>query len=145
MMERILLRTLTEKSTLGGGRYSNQKIETIIDLDKPYLIHSYYIYSKINFTPSVLEKLGITEKYRINKPGKDREMFHQFNIDRINAMTKSERAKYFIKRKRKRIKEAKLMAARHRNDERGILKRGSLARINNGNSKLDLSYRDITK
>jgi hypothetical protein len=71
MSSRVTLRTLTWKSTFGFG-YDNMKDLTMLqlyDLGKAYeMIKAYYVLEKINYIDEILEKLGITEDLRIEKP-----------------------------------------------------------------------------
>jgi hypothetical protein len=65
-----LLRTLTEKSLLGFGKYADMRVGEVIALNKrPYLRWAYFNCSKITFSPEVLGKLLIAEDKRIEKPG----------------------------------------------------------------------------
>lgn len=68
----ILLRTLTEKSILGFGKYAEMSIRQILDLHKSvYLRWIYYNLSGITFTDEILSKIFIRKSYRIPKPGKN--------------------------------------------------------------------------
>lgn len=71
-MDRIILRTLTHKSKLRFIPDNDLTVADLIDLNEhAFLIESYYIYSKINYSEDVLKELGIDETMRIAKPGKD--------------------------------------------------------------------------
>ncbi len=71
MSSRVTLRTLTWKSTFGFG-YDSTKDLTMLqlyDFGKAYeMIKAYYVFEKINYIDEILEKLGITEDLRIEKP-----------------------------------------------------------------------------
>jgi hypothetical protein len=98
LIDMILKRTLTRKSILGFG-YSDVRdlsVQMILDLKKEYiLINAYFNLGKINFTDDILNELGISEKWRIDKPGKNVEKGNEFNHYRMDQMTDEERIKYF--------------------------------------------------
>lgn len=73
------LRTLTKRSKLGFGKYKNETVQKLIDTKLELnLISAYYKLTSINYTPEILDELNITEKYRIQKPGSDREMYYKY-------------------------------------------------------------------
>jgi len=73
-MDTILLRTLSFKSTLLFGKYSNLTVQNLIDSQKSwYLVWVYYNLSNISFSPKVLKAIGITNI--INKPGTDKDLW----------------------------------------------------------------------
>ena len=75
----ILLRTLTRKSKLGFGKKRNLTVQQILDLgNKLVLISPYFKLTAINYTDDILEELGITTNYRIEKPSSNREMYYKF-------------------------------------------------------------------
>lgn len=71
----ISLRTLTEKSILGFGMFSDLKVGNLIRTNPQYLIWTYYNLSVINFSSGVLKALGIN--YFIQKPGTDIKYFEE--------------------------------------------------------------------
>lgn len=80
MSDVVLLRKLTEKSTLKFGMYDNVPIYNLLDLKKySYLRWVYYNSSNITFLDSILEEIGITEEYYIDKPGKNTELGIELN------------------------------------------------------------------
>jgi len=93
----ILKRTLTRKSILGFGYSENRdlSVQMLLDLNRHYiLISSYFNLDKINFTDDILDELGITEEWRIDKPGKNMEKGKEFNHYRMDKMTDQERINY---------------------------------------------------
>jgi len=77
----LLLRTLTRKSYLKFGKYADIRVGNLLDLgisEREYLLWSYYSCSMINFNDDVLAELGITEEFRIEKPGKDKRKLYDF-------------------------------------------------------------------
>lgn len=71
----ILLRKLTRKSVLGFGKYAESTVQHVIDTYHTRLLRWYYYNSSnITFTDDILEEIGITDEFKINKPGKDPEL-----------------------------------------------------------------------
>ena len=118
------LRTLTVKSTLGFGKYSDERVGGVLKFSSGhwYLAWVYYNCSMINFNEEVLEELMIRKGYRIDKPGTDPGMYDRFmreqkeivygknalNIHIHKKMSKSKRnAKYIGFKIRDRIKHGK--------------------------------------
>lgn len=83
-MDVVTLRTLTEKSTLGFGRFQHDTIEKLINCKRSsYLRWIYYNIEGITFTDSVLDKILIFKPIRIKKPGKDPN-FHLWKQATLN-------------------------------------------------------------
>jgi len=74
------LRTLTEKSTLGFGKYSDARVGNVLKLSSGhwYLAWIYFNCSMINFCDEVMDKLMIRDDYVIKKPGTDPEMWDKY-------------------------------------------------------------------
>ena len=73
------LRTLTRKSLIGFGPFRNCTVEYMINQHRAgYLISLYYSASMISFREDVLDFLGITEEWRVEKPGIDKEVARSF-------------------------------------------------------------------
>ena len=78
-MDVIKLRTLTEKSVVGWKKLKYKKVSYALEgSNKIFLVYMYFNLSKINFTDDVLDKLHITKKDRINKPGTDGLKYYSF-------------------------------------------------------------------
>ena len=74
-MDVVLLRKLTEKSKLGFGKYATEPIWYILQSrHTQYLRYIYYCCSGITFTDDILQKIGIDECNRIEKPGTNVEL-----------------------------------------------------------------------
>ena len=75
-MSSIRLRTLTEKSTIGFGKYKDLRIFELIALrpikGKQLLCWYYYNASKINYSKDLLNTLGISKEIQIEKPATDK-------------------------------------------------------------------------
>lgn len=139
----VALRTLTRTSKFDQGKYVNQKIDTIINIDPNYIIWVYFKIQRVTFVNEILDSVGVTEGYRIIKPSTSDEMLHKFNVDRLNSMSKDEKIVHFKKNKKKRIAVAKQTLRQHTNDDRRIFSKSSLQSMNQRAQKLDLSYRSI--
>jgi hypothetical protein len=76
MSDVVLLRTLTEKSTLGFGQYFDMTVFKLIEMQRcQYLRWVYFNCSNVSFCESVLNELKITEEFRILKPGKNNNLY----------------------------------------------------------------------
>jgi hypothetical protein len=139
----VRLRTLTMLSRFDGGKYINQRVDLVIKIDPHYIRYEYFKLSTISFIDEVLLAVGITDEYRISKPGTNSEMWHKFHCDRLYKMNDEERISHFIHKKKERIKIAKLLHARHMNDNKRIFNKQSLKNINNNTTQLNLTYRSI--
>src|SRR3972149_2200179 len=83
------LRKLTKKSKLNFGKWGQLTIENLITMEKSYLRWVYYNSSNIDFMDDVLEELGVTSAFKIQKPGKDPEFGKTVEIE----IKKTEKAK----------------------------------------------------
>jgi hypothetical protein len=86
-MTATLLRTLTFKSRLNFGKYSEMSVQQVIDIRKKrYIRWCYFNLSGITFTKEVLDCVGILEGFYIDKPGKSEILFdeHERGIPNTN-------------------------------------------------------------
>tara|TARA_R110000782_G_C14466584_1_gene374128 strand:- start:53 stop:448 length:396 start_codon:yes stop_codon:yes gene_type:complete len=75
MSDVILLRKLTEKSTLKFGQFHDVPLYNLLDLNRyTYLRWVYYNSSNITFMDNILFRIGILESEFIIKPGKNPEL-----------------------------------------------------------------------
>ena len=102
-MDRVTLRTLTFKSTLNFGKYADYTVQQVIDQNPidgiQYLVWIYYNSSNISFHSDVLERLGISEDFKIKKPGKviNEKIFYFFrHIANLNRGKFSEKDKNLL-------------------------------------------------
>lgn len=103
--EAIRLRTLTKKSLMTFGKYHDWRLGDLINMGKQeYLIWCYYNLSMISFMPDILDELGITEEWRIEKPGIDEDLF--FKLKKEITMNKTDLER--MKDKSHRDKESRL-------------------------------------
>ena len=78
-MSSILLRILAKKSTFNFGKYKDCTVEQFIGMKKQIdLISMYFKLSTISFNEEILLELGITDDYRIKKPGTNVEKHNEF-------------------------------------------------------------------
>jgi len=77
-MTTTLLRTLTRKSKLDVWNLSGT-VQDLLDRKKQMqLIAAYYKLTTINYTDDILDELGITSKWKIGKPGSNKELYYKF-------------------------------------------------------------------
>ena len=73
-MSIVLLRTLTGKSIIGFGQYSDLTIQNLIDTAQhKELLHIYYFLRNIDFHEDIIKKLKIDQVYRIDKKNGQKE------------------------------------------------------------------------
>lgn len=113
-----LLRTLTLKSCFTQGKHQNVTIGRLIEIgQKKYISGCYFFIQNITYVEEILTQLGITDEYRIEKPGIDKAMaavFFKENMPTINKKWK--------KAKKTRSSLAQTMT------------KGSMQRINHGHT-----------
>lgn len=72
-------RILTYKSTFNFGRFGTYTMTELIALNKKQLlIHRYYHVTSIDYIEELLNELNIVGEWRIEKPGKNEEMYVRF-------------------------------------------------------------------
>jgi len=76
-MEVTNLRILTRKSYMKFGRFADIRVGEVIDnfRKKGYLRWVYFNCSNISFCDDLLDELDIAEPWRIEKPGKNPDMY----------------------------------------------------------------------
>ena len=80
-MDTLHLRKMARKSVFDGGNCEHLSVQQILDLKRQtYLAFQYYNYSRISFMPDILEELGIVGKFTIIKPGKNPEIFNDWEM-----------------------------------------------------------------
>lgn len=120
-----LLRTLTEKSKLGFGRYADVPVWKLLERlsTRSYLVWVYYNNDRVTFKDEILDQLRITD--RIEKPGKSPDKFEEYQMTvkwsmkakyGWNYITKGRKSRnIFLTRKRKisTITKGKMQAKNH--------------------------------
>lgn len=82
-MDVIKLRIMTEKSIIGFGKFTDLTVQNLIDMRRtPELRWIYYNCSMLSFKDNILDFLGITDEFKIDKPGKDKEKFLQIQEEK---------------------------------------------------------------
>ncbi len=84
----ILLKTLTRKSIIQGGKNKGLAVADLLRKKKTDLIYSYFNYDGITFTDDILDELNIYLEDRIKKPGKDPDKYSKYAERNIYAAAK---------------------------------------------------------
>ena len=143
MSQAIVLRTLARASVLDFGRHKDRTVQQLLDL-KHYRAIRWYYYncSMISFLPDILEEVGITEEWRIQKPGKNPEKGAELDRQKDVNTAKFRKAVYMdsdlpemgkiSKQKAKQRKRDKAEYARFKERDRRQFSKGSMAWKNQG-------------
>lgn len=92
----VTLRTLTRKSIIGFGKYTDLRVGDLIDTNrKAELVNIYFNLERISYCTDVLDELNIPESLRIEKPGKCHENISYYwdfvKTYELNTMSSKER------------------------------------------------------
>ena len=129
MGQSVNLRTLTLKSVMGFGKHFDMNVSQVLaTVNKSYIIWCYYSLSNISFVDEILNMVGITEEYRITKPGKDAEMLKKFDDYRTGNWNDTAKANA----KKRAVKILKGQSAHSKGVDRIRYSKASLARKNHG-------------
>jgi hypothetical protein len=116
-MTRILLKKLTRKSIIDGGKNKGLTVQDVLNKSKSHLIFSYFNYSNITYTDDILDELRIKPEDRIQKPGKDPKKHQEYikrNVDAVVLIKMQNEGKEFnmgeFVRRKKNILKAKAKA-----------------------------------
>lgn len=142
-MDVIRLRTMARKSVFEGGSCDNCSVQQMLNLKAwKTLRWIYYNCSNISFLPDILDEIGITDEWRIAKPGTDKEKGieldkkFQERFNRKLAIISEDDPKKAIgiyKRAEKRSKSiARAHACQFRSHDRSIFNKGAMQRRNHG-------------
>lgn len=86
----IQLRKLAPKSIIGFGSFRDLSVQNVLDTQgKMPLISMYYNLERVSFLDEVLELLGITGEFVIQKPGKDKDKFESFKQTYFASLKKA--------------------------------------------------------
>lgn len=136
----ILLKKLTLKSKLDFGKFENQSIERIFEIDEKYLVYLYYCYEKITFIDDVLDLLEIPLNLRIQKPGinleNKKEFFKRRIDDKVKNMSIDETNSFRLTRYHNRKKEEKVKLNIVLNKDKRRFSKNALKLINQGKTPL---------
>ena len=129
MGQSTYLRTLTQKSVMKFGKYSDITVKNLLDLNKTtYLRWCYYNCSEITFTEDILELIRIPPDFRIEKPSKCPDKHDELNIilwGKISPWKKFRQESH-----RRRVRKGKVMGATYSRIYKN--KRGYLQSKNHG-------------
>ena len=148
-MEVRRLRTMARKSVFDFGKYKSYTVQHVLDLNGHKALRYYYYYcSNISFMPDILDEIGITEKYRIAKPGTDEKMDQLLQAEKDKRMKRmigrlgennpsaaKEIYKKLAIRKNKKKSEALKNYQQFVSDDRKAFSKGALQRVNHGHDK----------
>jgi hypothetical protein len=120
------MRTLTLKSKMGFGKYSDYKVNDVLSVYKKpqYLRWIYYNMSHISFMPEILKEIDVINE--INKPGKSPDLFVE-DVKEYKILTVAEAS--YCKNKRTR-KNKRMMVSVNMSESR------TKERLRNDNNKL---------
>lgn len=78
----------------GGFETRDLSVQMLLDLNKGFLlVNAYFHLEKIDFTEDILLELGITEEFRIPKPGKDYNKCKEFKNYKYQSLSDLDRIK----------------------------------------------------
>ena len=107
-MDIVRLRTMTEKSIIGFGKYTDLSVGNLLSMNKTRELRwIYFNCSFLTFMPEILEKIGITEHFKIEKPGTNKELC--LEINKLADMRISGIRKYRLSSKKKSENKAKIV------------------------------------
>jgi len=135
--EHIRLRTLTLKSKLGFGKYHDYTVKDIIIKEVNYLVWAYFNMDMISFMDDVLDEIDIPMEYRIEKPGKNVDMFKKYKDSRrvdFNSLSEEEKLE-IIKKRSHNKKQHKIYNINKRISNNFNFSKGKMQNRNHGKMK----------
>lgn len=134
-MDSIRKRKLAYKSVLGfGNKYNESTVLQVISFKdgRSYLRWAYYNMSKIDFADEILDnELFIPEEFRIDKPGKDPDMFKKLKEFHFESVDKQKGIKKLILNNGFKGRKKKISDKAYRLDK-NVESAGSLMGKNHG-------------
>lgn len=139
MSDVVLLRTLSRKSIIGFGRFTDLTVQNLLDTRKEReLLRIYYFFRNIDFLPDIKEELCITPERSINKKIPDSERFQSEYFQYINLcmndIWKIQNEKWGYKsigiRKREKKMEKNIQIANENGKNKTIFSKGALKKKN---------------
>jgi hypothetical protein len=126
----LLLRKMARKSKFGFGKYNEYTVSDVLKVDKQYLKWCYYYYEMITFMDDILDEIGISEDYRIQKPGKNPDVLIISDMSKKAGFAKlsdEEKLKAIKKKsheeKEKRIRDFNISKGNNKFYTKGYLQR----------------------
>lgn len=114
MSESIILRTLTEKSQLKFSKYADLTVQQMLHLGHTKVLRwMYYNCSKITFTSDILPKIGVYERFMIEKPGTNQDMFELSNKYAFGSAGDEKRLRIY--RRKKQVEKGKMFHSEFQN------------------------------
>ena len=134
MSDVTLLRTLTRKSILKFGQFSDLQVQNLLDLKKyKYLRWVYFNCSNINFMDDILEEIKIPLNFRIVKPSKNTDLHNKLQQKIFENLSDGSKQSYLEKTKEKGKKIRKGRAISEIKKFENCYKKDYLRRKNQGN------------
>jgi Rps23 Pro-64 3,4-dihydroxylase Tpa1-like proline 4-hydroxylase len=134
MSDVTLLRTLTRKSILKFGKYSDLQVQNLLDLQRyKYLRWVYFNCSNISFMNDILDEIRIPLNFRIVKPSKNSDLHLKLQEEIFENYSDKVKEIYLEKQKKiaKKIKKGKAISEIQKFEN--CYKKDYLRRKNQGN------------
>ena len=134
MSDVTLLRTLTRKSILKFGQYSDLQVQNLLDLQRyKYLRWVYFNCSNISFMNDILDEIRIPLNFRIVKPSKNSDLHLKLQEEIFENYSDKAKEIYLEKQKKigKKIKKGKAISEIQKFEN--CYKKDYLRRKNQGN------------
>ena len=81
-----ILRIMTMKSKLGSGKYRDYTLEDLFNLNKEgHIYKAYFVITNVSFNKEILDKLGLTPEYQIQKPGSNWKLLKP-TLKKLNSL-----------------------------------------------------------
>ena len=131
MGQATILRKMSRKSVFDFGKHKDKSVQQLFDLlNIRYLRWIYFNMSGITFFDDILDQLKITEEYRIEKPGKNPEMYDYINNKLYKKMSLKRRGLFKqVMKKRSKMRMRNIL-------NEAYLSKGKLQSLNHGH-KMD--------
>jgi len=134
MSDVTLLRTLTRKSILKFGQYSDLQVQNLLDLQRyKYLRWVYFNCSNINFMDDILDEIKIPLNFRIQKPSKNPDLNLKLQEEIFENLTDDYKEMYLKKQEKIGKKMTKGKAINKLKQNENCYKKDYLRRKNQGN------------
>jgi len=137
MSDVTLLRTLTRKSILKFGQYSDLQVQNLLDLQRyKYLRWVYFNCSNISFMDDILDEIKIPLHFRIVKPSKNPDLHIKLQEAIFENLTDEYKEMYLKKQQKIKKKIRKGLAINKIKQNENCYKKDYLRRKNQGNKLL---------
>lgn len=134
MSDVTLLRTLTRKSILKFGKYSDLQVQNLLDLQRyKYLRWVYFNCSNISFMNDILDEIKIPLNFRIVKPSKNPDLNLELQEVIFENLSDDYKEMYLKKQEKIGKKMTKGKAINKMKQNENCYKKDYLRRKNQGN------------